>query len=174
MGEAEKRSVGASERNERLKAARRTLVAGEVDARRLVFVGEMGTHTSLSPLFAWARRGERAYTKAPRSRGPNTTLLASMTTDRMGPYAAVEGNTTALVFEAYVEQMLGSWLEPGRVVVMNNLQAHKGERVCELVEGSGCELLYLPPCSPDLNPIERRSPRSRRCCSGQEHERARP
>ncbi len=66
----------------------------------------------------------------------------------------MEGSTTRAVFEAYVEQALCPSLSTGQVVVMDNLSAHKGERTRELIEGRGCELLYLPPYSPDLNPIE--------------------
>ena len=72
----------------------------------------------------------------------------------MGPSLAVEGATTAAVFEAYVEKVLAPTLRPGQIVVMDNLSAHKGERVRKLIEERGCELLYLPPYSPDLNPIE--------------------
>ncbi len=130
------------------------MVAEEIDARRLVFLDEMGTNTSLSSLYAWAPRGERAYCSVPRNRGKNTTLLSSMTTEGMGPSMAAEGSTTAEVFEAYVEHFLAPSLQAGQVVVMDNLSAHKGERVKELIEQRGCELLYLPPYSPDLNPIE--------------------
>ena len=72
----------------------------------------------------------------------------------MGPSVALEGATTRAVFEAYVEQALAPTLSPGRIVVMDNLCAHKGGKVRELVEGRGCELMYLPPYSPELNPIE--------------------
>jgi transposase len=146
--------MGASERDEWSRAAWRALIGREVDARRLVFVDECGTHTSLAPLYAWARLGERAHAQAPRNRGKNTTLLASMTAEGMGPCMAVVGSTTTAVFEAYVEQVLAPALRPGQIVVMDNLAAHKGGRVRELVEGSGCGLSYLPPYSPDLNPIE--------------------
>ncbi len=129
-------------------------VARETATERLVFVDEMGTNTSLHPLYAWSMRGERARCSVPRNRGPNTTLLASMTAEGMGPCLAVEGSTNAVVFETYVEKMLAPTLQPGQIVVMDNLSAHKGERVRELVESAGCELLYLPPYSPDFNPIE--------------------
>ena len=131
------------------------MVAGEIDAGRLVFVDEMGSNTALSPLYAWARVGERAHAEAPRNRGKNTTtLLASMTDEGMGPCLAVLGGTTKAVFEAYVGRVLTPSLRPGQVVVMDNLAAHKGEKVRELIEGRGCEVLFLPPYSPDLNPIE--------------------
>jgi transposase len=129
-------------------------VAAEIDARRLAFVDEMGTNTSLSPSYAWAPRGERASCSVPRNRGKNTTLLSSMTLEGLGPSLAVEGATDREVFEAYVERLLAPTLRRGQVVVMDNLTAHKGERVRELIEERGCELLYLPPYSPDLNPIE--------------------
>ena len=90
----------------------------------------------------------------PRNRGPNTTLLASMTTKGMGPCLAVEGATDGIIFETYIERILVPSLRQGQVVVMDNLCAHKGERVKELVESAGCKLLYLPPYSPDLSPIE--------------------
>ncbi len=146
--------MGAAERDEWLRAAWRVTLAAKIDPKRLVFVDEMGTNTSLSVLRAWSRRGQRAYCSVPRNRGPNTTLLSSMTTEGMGPSLAVEGTTTGAVFEAYVERALSPMLRPGQIVVMDNLSAHKGERVRELIEARGCELLYLPPYSPDLNPIE--------------------
>ena len=146
--------VGASERDEFLRIAWRVLVARALDQRRLVFVDEMGTTTSLAPLCAWAPKGERARCEMPRNRGKNTTLLASMTAEGMGSCLAVVGSTTKAVFEAYLERVLAPTLRPGQVVVMDNLTSHKGEKVRELIEGRGCELLYLPPYSLDFNPIE--------------------
>ena len=125
-----------------------------LDRGRLVFVDEMGTHTSLAPLYGYSPRGQRAFFKVPRNRGTNTTLLSSMSLEGMGPSMAVEGSTTKVVFEAYVERFLAPTLRVGQVVIMDNLSAHKGERVRTLIEDRGCELLYLPPYSPDLNPIE--------------------
>ena len=72
----------------------------------------------------------------------------------MGPSMAIEGSTTKEVFEAYVEHLLAPTFTTGQVVVMDNLSAQKGERVRELIEVRGCELLHLPPYSPDLNPVE--------------------
>ena len=115
---------------------------------------ECGANVGLSPLRARAPRGERAFGRAPRNRGKNTTLLASMSGEGMGPCAAVEGATTEKVCEAYVEQALAPALRPGQVVVLDNLNAHKGERVRQLVEEAGCEVLFLPPYSPDFSPIE--------------------
>ena len=89
-----------------------------------------------------------------RNRGANTTLLASMTLEGMGPCQAVEGSITATVFEAYLKKVLTPSLRHGQSVVVDNLGAHKGERVRELIEERGCQLLYLPAYSPDFNPIE--------------------
>lgn len=142
------------ERDEWLRAAWRVLISEEIDSKRLVFVDEMGANTSLSSLRAWSKRGERAHCSVPRNRGPNTTLLTSMSAEGMGPSLAVEGATTRPVFETYVEKVLLRSLRRGQIVVMDNLTAHKGDRIRELIESAGCELLYLPPYSPDLNPIE--------------------
>lgn len=146
--------MGASERDEFLRAAWRALVAGASDARRFVFVDEMGTNTSLSVLYGWSRRGRRAYFEAPRNWGKNITLLSSMSVEGMGASLAVEGPTTREVFETYIKRVLAPKLRPGQIVVMDNLSSHKGSRVRELLEERGCELRYLPPYSPDLNPIE--------------------
>jgi transposase len=89
-----------------------------------------------------------------QQRSMNTTLLASITLEGMGPSLAVEGSTTKEVFEAYLEHELLPELGEGRVVIMDSLSAHKPGRVRELIEGRGCQLLYLPSYSPDYNPIE--------------------
>ena len=142
------------ERDEWLRAAWRVMVAKKVEPERLVFVDEMGANTSLSILHAWSPAGKRAYCSVPRNRGKNTTLLASMSVEGMGPALAVEGATDREVFEAYLEEVLAPSLRSGQIVVMDNLSAHKVHRIRELIEERGCELLYLPSYSPDLNPIE--------------------
>jgi transposase len=129
-------------------------LAEEIEPERLVFVDECGTHTSLAPLYGYAPKGERLRLSVPRKRGKNTTLLSSMTVGGMGPSLAVEGATTAVVFEAYVEWVLAPSLRKGQMVAMDNLGAHRPKRVRELIEDRGCKLLYLPSYSPDLNPIE--------------------
>src|SRR5215213_4217939 len=99
-------------------------------------------------------KGNGALRRVQRNRGANVTLLASMDAGGMGPCLAVEGPTTKEVFEVYLERVLSPSLESGRIVVMDNLSSHKGPRVRELIEGRGCELIYLPPYSPDLDPID--------------------
>ena len=146
--------MGASERDEFRRAVWRVTVASQIDPERLVFVDEMGANTSLSPLYAYSPVGQRARCSVPRNRGKNTTLLSSMSVGGMGPSLAVDGPTDREVFEAYLEKVLLPTLGAGQVVAMDNLSAHKGGRVRELVEAVGCELLYLPAYSPDLNPIE--------------------
>ena len=130
------------------------MVAATVEPEKLLFVDECGTHTSLARLYGYAPRGQRLRLSVPRKRGKNTTLLSSMSLEGMGPSMAVEGATTALVFEAYVEQVLAPSLRAGQIVVMDNLGAHRPKKVRELIEERGCELIYLPAYSPDYNPIE--------------------
>ena len=130
------------------------MVTGELCARRLVFVDEMGSNTSLHELYAYAPKGERAYCSVARNRGENTTLLSSMGLSGMGPSMVVEGGANGAVFEGCLREMLLPTLGEGDVVVMDNLRVHKTDRVRELIEGAGAEVLYLPPYSPDFNPIE--------------------
>jgi len=130
------------------------MVAEQVEPDRLVFVDEMGTNTSIAPLYGWAPKGQRAYRSVPRNREANTNVLSSMSAEGMGPSLIVEGATTSVVFEAYVEQVLSPTLRRGQVVVMDNLSAHKGEGIKGTIEGRGCQLVYLPAYSPDFNPIE--------------------
>jgi len=152
---AQKKSKIASERDEELRGLWRWL-ASRFDARRLVFIDESGFHTSMMRLRSRAPRGERAYAKAPRNRGKNQTLIASITLEGgMGEAAvSIEGATDAEVFEAYVERFLAPTLKVGQVVVLDRLGAHRTERVRELIEAKGADLLFLPSYSPDLNPIE--------------------
>lgn len=138
-----------------MRAAFRARVISSIEPERFVFVDECSSNISLAPLYGWARKGERAYQKAPRNWGKNMTLLSSIGREGgMGASLVVEGSTNGAVFETYLEEVLLPTLEKGRVVVMDNLSAHKGQRVRELIEGEGCELIYLPPYSPDFNPIE--------------------
>jgi hypothetical protein len=81
----------------------------------------------------------------PRNRGQNTTLLASMTLEGMGPGLAVVGSATREVFETYVERVPLPSLRPGQVIVMDNFSAHKGSKIRELIEARGCKMLFLPP-----------------------------
>jgi transposase len=151
---AQKKSPLASERDEEIKGLWRWL-ASRFDARRLVFVDESGFHTSMTRLYARAPRGERAYGKVPRNRGKNETLIASITLGgAIGASMTVEGGTDAAAFEAYVEHLLAPTLGEGQVVVLDGLGAHRTDKVSELIEARGAELLFLPSYSPDLNPIE--------------------
>ncbi len=130
--------------------------ATRFDARRLVFVDESGFHTSMTRLRARAPRGERAYGKVPRNRGKNETPIASITLEgAVGASMTVEGATDAAAFEAYVEHFLAPTLEKGQVVVLDGLGAHRRtDRVKELIEARGADLVFLPSYSPDLDPIE--------------------
>jgi transposase len=131
------------------------MVISSIEPDRFVFVDECSSNTSLAPLYGWSRKGERAYQKAPRNWGKNITLISSIGREQgMGASLVVEGSTNGTVFHTYLQEVLCPTLKRAQVVVMDNLSAHKGERVRELIEARGCELLYLPPYSPDFNPIE--------------------
>ena len=109
----------------------------------------------MTRLYARAPRGERAYGKVPRNRGKNTTLIAAITLEGgIGESVAIEGATDAEAFETYVERFLAPSLEEGQVVVLDGLGAHRTQKVRELVQERGADLVFLPSYSPDLNPIE--------------------
>jgi transposase len=150
---SQKKSKVASERDEGARALWRWL-ASRFDVRRLVLVDESGTHISMDRLRSRAPRGERAYGRAPKNRGKDLTLIASMSLHGMGESMCFEGATDAKAFEVYVEHFLAPSLREGRVVVMDNLGAHQPQKIRELIEARGAELVFVPSYSPDLNPIE--------------------
>jgi len=110
------------------------MVSEQVDPQWLVFVDELGANISLSPLRARSRRGQRSCCSAPRKRGPNTTLLASMSVEGMGPALAVKGAITAAIFEVNIEEGIRAEATVGERMVMDNLCAHKGKRIRKLLE----------------------------------------
>lgn len=101
-----------------------------------------------------APRGERVIDKTPNGHWKTTTLIAALGIEGMRCSTVVDGAVNGDVFEAFVEQVLVPELRPGDVVVMDNLSSHKRQRVRDLIEGAGARLIFLPPYSPDLNPIE--------------------
>lgn len=145
--------MGANERNEQERAAWRAEVS-RLSASQLVFVDECGSNIALTPMYARAPRGQRARGSVPRNRGKNTTLIASLSLEGMGAAMILEGSANAAAFEIYVEQLLAPSLQAGHIVVMDNLRAHKGERVRQVIEAKGCQVLFLPGYSPDFSPIE--------------------
>ena len=151
---AQKKSPIATERDQEKRGLWKWL-ASHFDTRRLVFIDESGFSISMMRLRARAPKGKRAYGRVPTNRGKNQTLIASMTLQGgMGVAMTIEGATDKVVFEAYVEEALAPSLLEGQVVVLDGLGAHRTKRVRELIEGRGCDLVFLPPYSPDLNPIE--------------------
>jgi transposase len=127
----------------------------KLEATRLVFVDESGFRLNLTPTYAYAPSGERAYGSVPKNRGENTSLLAAMSLDE-GVCAAMTltGAVDGVAFEVYVKQVLCPKLRAGQVVVLDRLNVHKNRRVREAIEAKGCTMLFLPGYSPDLNPIE--------------------
>jgi transposase len=145
--------MGATERNEEVRTAWREQCK-HLDARKLVVIDECGSNIGLTPLYARAPKGKRAFGSAPRNRGKNTTLIAALTFEGMGESMIIEGEALAAAFERYVEEILVPSLSAGQIVIMDNLAAHKGKKVEQLILQRGCQLLFLPGYSPDFSPIE--------------------
>jgi transposase len=150
---AQKKSHIAAERDEAVRAAWRDAAAA-LAPDALVFVDETSTHTALTRRRARAPRGERAVGRVPRNHGPNVTLLATLTPEGIGPALALPGAVDSAAFAAYAERVLAPSLRPGQVVILDNLSAHKSEDARKAIEAAGGRLLFLPPYSPDFNPIE--------------------
>lgn len=151
--DAQKKTLGAAERNAAARDEYRTRVAARV-AADFVVVDECGSNINLTPRYARAPRGQRACGTVPRNTEKNTTLIAAMTMTGMGAAMTLEGATDTAAFEVYVEHFLVPMLAPGKVVVLDNLSAHTSSRVRTLIEAQGCEVWFLPAYSPDLSPIE--------------------
>jgi transposase len=151
--ELQKKTLGATERDEQARSAFRERLKS-VDASRLVFVDESPTNVALTPRYGRAPKGERAFGKAPRNWGKNVTLISSVTLEGMGPSMSIEGSSETDSFGLYVREVLAPRLEAGQVVLMDNLSVHTSGWVRELIEERGCQLWLLPSYSPDLNPIE--------------------
>ena len=125
-----------------------------IDPRRLVFLDETSTPTTLTRLRARALPGQRAVGRIPRGRREAISWLATLTLGGIGESLLVRGAVDRHVFEAFVERVLVPSLRPGQIVVLDNLSVHKSARAKALIEAAGCQLLFLPTYSPDFNPIE--------------------
>jgi putative transposase len=125
-----------------------------VDPRRLVFIDETWAKTNMAPLRGWGRRGERLIGKAPHGRWRTLTFIAALRLDRIDAPCVFDGPINGEKFRAYVDQFLAPTLKPGDIVILDNLGSHKGKAVRQAIRAAGAHRLFLPPYSPDLNPIE--------------------
>ena len=116
---------------------------------------EAGSNIAMTRLYGRARPGERVNEAAPLNYGENITMLAAISLSGVDAPMTIEGAVDGLVFRAYVEQVLAPTLAKGDIVVMDNLGAHKVAGVTEAIKARGAQVIFLPPYSPDLNPIEK-------------------
>jgi len=127
---------------------------GRVDPKRLVFIDETWVKTNMAPLRGWGQRGVRLPGTAPFGHWNTSTFIAALRCDRIDAPWVFDGPVNGDVFRTYVEKVLVPTLNPGDIVVMDNLGSHKGVAVRRAIRKAGAHLLFLPPYSPDLNPIE--------------------
>jgi transposase len=152
-----KKSVRAAEQDRPDVAAARTAWVDNqpgLDPDRLIFIDETGTSTKMARLRGRAPRGERLIGKIPHGHWKTTTFVAALRSTALTAPCVIDGPMNGNGFLAYVEQVLAPTLKPGDVVVLDNLSAHKVPGIREAIEAAGARLLYLPPYSPDFNPIE--------------------
>lgn len=124
------------------------------DVSKLVVLDECGAHLDLTRTYAYAPRGQRAIGVVPRNRGRSTTLIASLSLAGIGPSLMLSGGVTCEAFWYYISAVLAPALDPGQIVVLDNLGVHYDPRVREAIEARGARVLFLPTYSPDLSPIE--------------------
>jgi transposase len=151
--DAQKKTLAASERNEEARAAWRA-AAAQLDPEQLVFVDESGTNISLTRVYGWAPHDRRATGSVPRNHGKNTTLVAALAPDGLHEPWLIEGAIETDSFAWYITEQLAPTLRPGQIVVLDNLSVHKADRIRQAIEARHCQLLFLPPYSPDFTPIE--------------------
>ena len=151
--DAEKKTLAASERDEQARTAWRQATA-QLDPQQLVFVDESGTNISLTRLYGWAPHDQRATGSVPRNHGKNTTLVAALAPDGVQVPWMIEGAMDTATFEWYITEQLAPTLRPGQVVVLDTLSVHKAASIRHALEARHCQLLFLPPYSPDFTPIE--------------------
>ena len=125
-----------------------------IDPRRLVFIDETWAKTNMAPLRGWAPKGARLIGRAPHGRWRTMTFIAALRHDRIEAPFVLDGPINGEAFRTYIEHLLVPTLAPGDVVVLENLGSHKGKAVRRAIRAAGAHLLFLPPYSPDLNPIE--------------------
>ena len=155
---AQKKSLHAQERDTEENRKRReefVEVIGRIDLDRLIFLDESGVSTQMTRLYARCTGGARIHETTPDGRWKILTILGAISTRGMIATMTIEEATDTDIFLAYLDHVLCPQLRPGDVVVMDNLSSHKVKGVRERIEAAGAELLYLPPYSPDLNPIEK-------------------
>ena len=151
--DAEKKSLAASERDEEARIAWREAIT-QLDPAQFVFVDESGTNIALTRLYGWAPHDQRASGSVPRNHGKNTTVVAALAPDGLQVPWMIEGAMDTATFEWYIREQLAPTLRPGQVVVLDNLSVHKAASIRQAIEARHCQLLFLPPYSPDFTPIE--------------------
>jgi transposase len=127
---------------------------GKLDPTRLVFIDETWAKTNMTRRHGRCARGRRLAAKVPHGRWRTLTFLAALRVNRIDAPWVIDGPINGRSFLAYIEQVLVPTLKPGDVVIMDNLGSHKGKAVRQAIRAAGAKLLFLPPYSPDLNPIE--------------------
>jgi len=125
-----------------------------LDPARLVFIDETWAKTNMTRLRGWAPRGRKLLDKVPQGHWRTLTFLAALRHDRIDAPCVIDGPINGESFLAYVEQLLVPVLKPGDIVIIDNLGSHKGKAVRRAIRAAGAKLFFLPPYSPDLNPIE--------------------
>jgi transposase len=127
---------------------------GQLDPRKLVFIDETWIKTNMAPIRGWGKKGKRLRGFAPHGRWNTMTFIAALRHDGLTAPCVFDGPINGVCFRAYVEQVLAPTIKPGDIVILDNLGSHKAKVIRQIIKAAGARLWFLPPYSPDLNPIE--------------------
>lgn len=127
---------------------------GRLDPAKLVFIDETWIKTNMAPLRGWCKRGRRLKAYASHGKGRTMTFVGALRHDQLTAPCVFDGPINGDCFKAYVSQVLLPTLKTGDIVIMDNLGSHKAKIIRQMITKAGARLWFLPPYSPDLNPIE--------------------
>jgi transposase len=157
LASASKKTLFATEQDRpdvARKRARWMAYQSRIDPARLVFIDETWAKTNMTRLRGWAPRGHKLLAKVPQGHWKTLTFLAALRCDSINAPCVIDGPINGESFLAYVEQILVPTLKPGDIVIIDNLGSHKAKAIRHAIRAAGAKLFFLPPYSPDLNPIE--------------------
>lgn len=126
----------------------------DFNPKDLVYLDESGIDDNEVYEYAWSKKGKRVYGLKHSHRKKRLSIISSLNCKKLKAPFVFEGSCTRKVFEMYIEEVLVPTLRPKQIVIMDNASFHKGSKITKLIEDAGCNLIYLPPYSPDFNPIE--------------------
>jgi transposase len=154
----QKKDIHATEKDTERVQKRREEFKEEIktiDPAKVIVIDEAGANQAMTKTHARAKRGKRVHASTPSTRGPNITMMAALKLTGISASMAIEGSMDGIVFQEFINKILLPTINPGDVIILDNLNVHKLDYIKEAIAKTGAKIIYLPPYSPDLSPIEK-------------------